>query len=392
MTTKQTSVDWINSNIQRDAILDIPKICHILNPTIIKFSPSVHIWNRNDAFESILFDNAESLLHTRSCCNEFLQFIGETYEEYLERLKKLEKKNGKLKLIVKLIEGDNPLKPISLAEPKLSLPPVGGVDSTLATIDYFDCVISIISAAFHQFTCSKDHFISRTDLYVLNPRVTRQNTKILSNRIDVSRKIGRVMKECEYSLAFQYGGKGVVFLDGAIFGQDKHLIDTLLAGRVIFACIVKNPVSKIVSKWYEDYFADFGYENVTTDAVAYNDLLPPGTRSPYIFAEMISRPNIWCSKVFTYYKPLIPCSTVLRVEIPTDIFYLFNKIMNLVHACCTLSGDYTNSTVAPIVHAEYVAKVMLPDPHHISEKIRAILINDETRFQGSYNARRFVFD
>ena len=379
------SLEWVE-NIYRDAISDISTICSVLNPESLKPQAQIRVWSQKDAFKLDLFDDLRYLPSDHQ--KEFLEFLGESHAEYMERLKRMEEKEGSLKLLIRLIEGEDPLKPIRLPSPDLGLPKVSGVDSTIATIDQFDCVISIVSAAFHNLNACVEWSTSRSDLYILNPKIVKHQTLPVVNKRDISREISKAMRESEYGLAFWYGGNGIVFIDGSLFGQDKHLINSLIAKGVVFSCIVKNPVSRVVSTWYEDYFNQYGYGN-TIDAIAYNDILPPGTRSPYIFAEMISKPEIWCSKVFTYYKPLIPCSTVLRIEIPTDLFYLADKIVEVVHACCTLSGDYSNSTVAPIVHAEYVAKAMLPDPYHIAERIRSILAYDENRLQGSYNMRRF---
>src|SRR5260370_33792564 len=138
--------------------------------------------------------------------------------------------------------------------------------------------------------------------------------------------MARGMKGIEYGLAYDHGYGTLVIMDGTLFGQDKVLAETLVSRGIVFCSIVKNPISKIVQSWYKDVFAQYGYENAAMDAIAYNDLLKPGTRSPFIFAEMMS----WTSKVFTYYKPPIPVATDLRIEVPSDYAYLLDHITALI--------------------------------------------------------------
>jgi hypothetical protein len=296
-------------------------------------------------------------------------------------------------LILRLIEGADPLRSIVLPEPRVSLlndVQLAGVDSTVATIDQFDAILAITLGDFHWLNKAIDFQFSRGDLYVLNPKLVKSEIprKIhrIQSRADVAGKLSECMKELEYSLASRHGMGKLVVMDGTLFGQEKDLAESLVSEGIIFCSIVKNPVSTLVQSWYADKFLDYGYENAALDAVVYNDLLRPGTRSPLIFAEMVS----WTSKIFAYYKPSIPETTVLRIEIPTDYAYLADPIIDAVHSACSIGGDPYNNTAMPIVHAEYVARAMLPDPYQISEYLRATLQGDAQgkRLRGSFNERR----
>ena len=200
------------------------------------------------------------------------------------------------------------------------------------------------------------------------------------------KEMSKAMRELEYNLAANYGSGSLLIMDGTLFGQDKHLSERLVEKGIIFCAIVKNPVSKIMQSWYKDAFTEYGYEEAAGDAIAYNDLLKPGTRSPLIFAEMLS----WTSKIFTYYKSPVPGTTALRIEIPAEYAYMSEKIIDVVHSACSVTGDLYNNTALPIVHAEYVAKAMLPDPYQIAEYLRSNLVGEAHtgRLQGSFNERR----
>ena len=200
------------------------------------------------------------------------------------------------------------------------------------------------------------------------------------------KEMSKAMRELEYNLAANYGSGSLLIMDGTLFGQDKHLSERLVEKGIVFCAVVKNPVSKIMQSWYGDAFTEYGYEEAAGDAIAYNDLLYPGTRSPMIFAEMLS----WTSKIFTYYKSPVPGTTALRIEIPAEYAYMSEKIIDVVHCACSVTGDLYNNTALPIVHAEYVAKAMLPDPYQIAEYLRSNLVGEAqtARLQGSFNERR----
>jgi len=386
---------WITDNAQRTALGDLDQIRGAINPHLVRPYSRIHVWNEKTAFHLDFFDNPE--LMPRAHRLQYEEFLGESHDDYMARYCRIQRSLGDVKLLLRLLEGSDPLNPIRLPDADFGLlnsVSLCGVDSTLATIDQLDDVLSIISADAHILDRGVDHHASRTDLYVLNPKLLCRTiqgkiTKVEA-REDVSREIGKSMRESEYALAFQYGMDSIIIMDGTLFGRDQALTNALVAKGIIFVCVVKNPVSRIVAEWYGDVFSQYGYEKVAIDAVAFNDMLPSGTRSPFIFAQMTSKPISWASKIFTYLKPAIPGTTVFRVEIPADYAYLADRLVDLVHCACLASGDPSNSTALPIVHAEYAAKSMLPDPYDIAENLRATLAADamETRMQGSFNARR----
>jgi hypothetical protein len=90
----------------------------------------------------------------------------------------------------------------------------------------------------------------------------------------------------------------------------------------------------MVAEWYTDKFLQYSYVKVGIEAVAYNDMLAPGTRSPFVFAQIASKPISCASKIFTHLKPDIPGTTALRVEIPTDYAYLAEKLVDIVNCSC----------------------------------------------------------
>ena len=375
----------------RDAIIDLDEICNAINPTIPTIAPRIHIWSDTAPFRLATFDNGPMLELGPS--SPVLELLGESHEHYFERLRLQEQREGKLSLILRQIEGSDPLKPVPLGLAKLSTLrsiPTAGIDSTIATIDQFDDILSIISGDIHRLNDATDFQASRTDLHVLNPRLVRAEVpgkvRVLHSRSDAMKEMSKAMRELEYNLAARYGAGSLLIMDGTLFGQDKHLSERLVEKGIIFCAVVKNPVSKIMQSWYKDAFTEYGYEEAAGDAIAYNDLLKPGTRSPMIFAEMLS----WTSKIFTYYKSPVPGTTALRIEIPAEYAYMCEKIIDVVHCACSVTGDLYNNTALPIVHAEYVAKAMLPDPYQVAEYLRSNLVGEAqtARLQGSFNERR----
>jgi hypothetical protein len=382
----------LSSDVEiRDAILDLDEICGVINPTISAVAPRVHIWSDTSPFRLAMFENDPIL--NPDISTPVQELLGESHEDYLERLRLQEQKDGKPSLVLRQIEGSDPLKPVPLGPARLSTLrsiPTAGIDSTIATIDQFDDILSIISGDIHRLNDATDFQASRTDLHVLNPRLVRTQVpgkvRVLHSRGDAMKEMSKAMRGLEYSLAAKYGSGSLLIMDGTLFGQDKHLSERLVEKGIVFCAIVKNPISKIMQSWYKDAFTEYGYEEAAGDAIAYNDLLNPGTRSPMVFAEMLS----WTSKIFTYYKSPVPGTTALRIEIPAEYAYMSEKIIDVVHCACSVTGDLYNNTALPIVHAEYVAKAMLPDPYQIAEYLRSNLAGEAltARLQGSFNERR----
>lgn len=385
--TSEISCDLWN----RDAILDLDEICGAINPSMPTIAPRIHIWSDKSPFRLSAFDNCSVL--DASLSTEVQDLLGESHEDYITRLRLQEQEQGRASLVLREIEGSDPLKPIVLGPPKLSIlhtVPTAGIDSTIATIDQFDDILSIVSGDIHRLNDVADFQASRTDLHVLNPTLVKTpvagKVRLVQSRSDAMKEMSKSMRELEYGLAAKHGSGVLLIMDGTLFGQDKHLTERLVEKGIVFCAIVKNPVSKIMQSWYSDVFSNYGYEEAAIDAIAYNDLLRPGTRSPMIFAEMFG----WTSKIFTYYKSLVPGTTTLRIEIPSEYAYMAEKIIDVVHCSCSVTGDPYNNTALPIVHAEYVAKTMLPDPYQIAEFLRSNLDGDAqaSRFQGSFNERR----
>jgi hypothetical protein len=314
-------------------------------------------------------------------------------ERYRQRVEDVDRA-----IILRMAEGGEPLRAIRLGKPDFAIPKrvnMAGVDSSLASLDQFDDVVAITTADFHSISRNRDNFSSRTDLLALNPRLVvrpiKNKVKIVTTRADISRELSKVMREVEYSLAFRYGGDHVVMMDGPLFGRDKEMVSALLASGIVFVCIVKNPISRMLVTWYPDIFRAKGFDNPAMDAVAINEILPPGSRTPFVFAQMNARPIPWGSKLFTYYKPMIEGAPVLRIDIPTDLAHLSGQLVEAVHCACSLGSDPSNLTAAPITHAEYVARAIMPNPYDVAERMRATLAPDAllTRMQGSFNSRRF---
>jgi len=380
---------------RRNALSDFSEIQSCINPHMMKAKPRVRIWQDKAGFRIETYEDQNFLPQHHKL--ELKDLLGESHHDYMKRYNRKCDDHGEVKTVLRLMEGSDPLRSIRMPYTSFRLHNsirLCGVDSALATVDQFDDILSIVSADAHLLKGSRDNFASRTDLFVLNPKVVRKDheDKIMTieRRAEIPEHIGKAMRELEYALAYTHGRNNVVIMDGTISGQDKVFTNAMVAKGVMFVSVVKNPVSRMVADWYPDLFSEHGYEYVGIDAVAFNDILPPGTRSPLIFHEMVSKPISWSSKVFAYLKPDIPGTTVLRVEVPSDYAYMAEKIVEIVHSACLANGDALNCTALPVVNAEYAARAMLPDPFDIAEDLKATLAAESmvTRMQGSYNSRR----
>src|SRR6266566_2292194 len=141
----------------RDAILDLDEICNAINPTVPTVAPRIHIWSDTSPFRLATFDNGPMLELGPS--SPLLELLGESHEDYLERLRLQEQRDGKPSLILRQIEGSDPLKAVPLGPAKLSTlrsTPTAGIDSTIATIDQFDDILSIISGDIHRLNDATD--------------------------------------------------------------------------------------------------------------------------------------------------------------------------------------------------------------------------------------------
>ncbi len=153
----------MSSNLEsRDAILDLDEICGVINPTISTVAPRIHIWSDASPFRLASFDNGP--IPDPNVSTSIHELLGESHENYLARLTLQEKKDGKPSLLLRQIEGSDPLSPVPLGPANLSTlrsVPTAGIDSTIATIDQFDDILSIISGDVHRLNDATDFQASR---------------------------------------------------------------------------------------------------------------------------------------------------------------------------------------------------------------------------------------